>query len=973
MYTLEDFSFFGNKENIQIKHSISDKVKKEEDKIKIVSDGCLRFSHLNVRSLCSKFDVFSELIADEDYDIVGLSETWLHSGINDSDLYIEGYNIIRKDRGSRGGGVAFYVKNSLKFKILSTPPSNSSLEHLWIHLKVQDKNLCLGSLYRPPNTNLNSCIHDLENTLIEFIPNYDYVVFAGDLNVDFCNIPNTGYSYLSNFFNKYGLHQLVTDPTHVTDSSKTLIDLIISSNKSICTITDVATVDHISDHCLVYTLLSFPKIRSLIFYRSYRNFKKFNSENFSDDISSIDWSTFYSIENVNGLVDFFNSKVQHIFDIHAPITRSRITKSPSPWISENLRLLIKFRKKALSKYKKFKTTSNWEDYRNLRNFVTMTIRNEKKSYLRHIFETDPKGFWKTLKYLNINNSPKASPDSVGSPSEFNQYYLTCVPSVDLGNNSFIEDTYKDQFHDNSANEFNFAEVDSESITKIISQLTSNAKGLDGMDLRMLLLILPHLTDEILFIINTALKSNVFPLKWKAANIIPVPKISNPTKICEFRPISLLPILSKVLEKVMQEQLTNYFNTHDVFSLCQSGFRSFHSTTTALLKVSDDILTAEDKGENTVLILLDYSKAFDTLDHNILLLKLRYFGLSENAIKLMKSYLTDRVQRVVIGEKSSEFLNNKKGVFQGSILGPSLFTVYTADFAKSIKFCSIHQFADDIQIYFSFPSKNTCIAVNQINTDLQVIVEVSKSHGLLLNGSKTQMILFGKNRNAIIGNEDFSIKIDNNLLTPIDSARNLGLYFDSRLRFDYHISTLIQKSYRKLHTLYMNKDYLTTNIKLRLCETLILSAIAYCDTVYWPALTSNDKRSLQKIQNSCLKFSYGKRKYDHVTPLLDQSEWFTLDERYVIHMSSLTYKLMFYGIPKYLTLKLIRNCDVHSRETRHKWRFSIPKHKSSKFQRSFSYNSVKIFNSLPPTICSSCSVSSFKKAIKKFIYEKREHP
>lgn len=922
------------------------------------------FAHFNIRSLCSAFGLFSDFVLEEEYDIVGLSETWLHTGIPDSGVSIPGYDILRKDRNGRGGGVAFYYKNSLKCKILTLPPSTSHLEQIWVSVKVQGKHMCLGSLYRPPDANLSHCINDLEAAVTSFLPNYNCVLFGGDLNVDFSNNLNNGYNIASRFLTKYGLYQVINSATRVTDNSQSLLDIIVTSSRDIVKTSDVIRMDNISDHCLVNCTLKINKTRPKISFRTYRDFSEFNFDYFINDLFTIDWDYLYTLTDVNTMVNFFNKNVTAVFNIHAPVKTSRFTKSLNPWITDNIKLMIKLRKKALSKYKKAKTEAAWKEYKDLRNFVTIAIRNEKRAYLQHKFRVDPRGFWKTLKILNVNSKPSPNPAGFASSDTFNRFFIDSVPSTNITNNTFITNNYDGQIFENVREKFQFSTVTEEQIQKIVYNFKSNAKGTDEIDLKMLSLITPYLTGYMTFIINNCLTSTTVPLIWKKANVIPIPKMDTPSEITNFRPISILSTFSKILERVVGHQLKEYFMSNQILSPTQSGFRRHHSTSTTLLKVSDDLYRACDLGKNSCLLLLDYSKAFDTLDHNVLITKLKFFGLSSDSIEFLKSYLLERSQRVVLGSSISEYLPVNRGVPQGSILSPLLFSVYTSDFRKFLKSCSTHQYADDTQIYHSFLLKDMQDAAAAINEDLRIVSEYSKAHGLVLNAGKTQMLIFGKQREVLLDN--LNIKIDNQYVNSSDSARNLGVIMDCQLRFDKHVSYLLQKGYGKLKILYLHKDYLPRDIKLKLCDTLILSALSYADIVFWPALFERDKESLQKLQNNCLRFSYGAQRFDHVTPLYIASRWLKLNNRFTIHFATMVHKILISGNPVYLREKLVHGYNIHQRATRHSHHLTVPRHGSVMFRRSFSYNAAKIYNMLPPLIKAKPSIPAFKTALKYFI-------
>ena len=427
-------------------------------------------------------------------------------------------------------------------------------------------------------------------------------------------------------------------------------------------------------------------------------------------------------------------------------------------------------------------------------------------------------------------------------------------------------------------------------------------------------------------------------------------------------------MSKILEKVVNEQLNQHFLQSKALPSTQSGFRKAHSTTTALLNVTDDLLRAQDEGKNSCLVLLDFSKAFDTLNHSILLTKLKFYGLGASSLKFIESYLNGRSQRVLLPGSTSDFVSVSRGVPQGSILGPLLFTIYTADFSSHLNFCKSHQYADDMQIYFSFT--NTDIHPSgHINDDLAIISKLTAAHDLILNSKKTQMMVFGRNKETVANNLNIILNG-----VPINSSlvcKNLGVFLDTDLRFEHHISHLLQKSFTKLKTLYIHKDILPLHIRLRLCESLIVSYLDYANVLYWPALTLASRNSLQKLQNSCIRFSYGLRKFDHVTPSFIAAGWFYLAERYRIHLSTLVYKINKEKEPVYLYEKLVRGHDVHNRVTRHNNLFRIPRHSTAAFQRCFTYNAIKIGNNLPLSLKVCSSIGSFKVNIKKVVMGDRD--
>lgn len=236
-------------------------------------------------------------------------------------------------------------------------------------------------------------------------------------------------------------------------------------------------------------------------------------------------------------------------------------------------------------------------------------------------------------------------------------------------------------------------------------------------------------------------------------------------------------MSKVFEKLLEKQITVYVNCYDILPTCQSGFRPGHSCASALSAVVDDVLAAADSSKLTCLILLDFSRAFDTVNHKLLSLILEHLGFNNAATSLITNYLLHRCQEVIVHNKVSSTLPLHTGVPQGSILGPLLFTLYTSKLHTCLKFCSYHLYADDTQVYLTFERNELPSASDRINSDLDRIVNFSIQHNLHINVNKTSAILFGRNHDELVTN-NFSIKINNTALAFSKSVRNLGLSVDS---------------------------------------------------------------------------------------------------------------------------------------------------------------------------------------------------
>ena len=447
--------------------------------------------------------------------------------------------------------------------------------------------------------------------------------------------------------------------------------------------------------------------------------------------------------------------------------------------------------------------------------------------------------------------------------------------------------------------FSFKLITCDEILEFLHSIKTKAVGADGLSINMILYCCPFILPYLTHIINFCIEKNKFPTCWKLAHILPLPKTKSPTEITDLRPISILPVLSKLIEKVLNLQIRKHLATFEILPDTQSGFRPNHGCATALLGVTDDILTAVDNNQLTAVVLLDYSKAFDRINHRLLLAILHYYGFSENALAMMHSYISDRRQQVKLEGAFSSSVNVSSGVPQGSILGPLLFIIYTSNFNSYVKFCKSHCYADDYQLYLSFSHTDLVDACTKINADLETLLLASKNHSLTINPLKSTVLFFGKKLQRNQNLPDLRILINDEPLNIVNSARNLGLHIDYLLRYNQHINNCIRKAYANLKQLFGSRSLLNQRTKAILCDSLVLSHFNFADVVYHSCLTKSDALRIQRVQNSCARYIFGIRKYQSISHKIKELKWFTMEERRILHSCCLFHKVIKTGIPKYL--------------------------------------------------------------------------
>ncbi|KAL5252011.1 hypothetical protein ACHWQZ_G014978 [Mnemiopsis leidyi] len=409
----------------------------------------------------------------------------------------------------------------------------------------------------------------------------------------------------------------------------------------------------------------------------------------------------------------------------------------------------------------------------------------------------------------------------------------------------------------------------EKLESIIKALPNKSSLLDPIPMWLFKHCLPELLPVVHYIVNESLRTGKFPSALKEASIRP--GLKKPSldvdELKNYRPISNLTYLSKILEKVVHEQLYTFIDSNNMFSSFQSGYRKNHSCETAVTKIHNDILMMIDKKENVVLLLLDLSAAFDTINHRLLLNKLqRLYGINDVAINWLSSYLSNRSYKVVVNQKSSGECLLKIGVPQGSILGPLLFILYTKDLESIVtKFgFTIHLYADDTQIYFAFDVHSDSPDMQAIDLCCSEVKKWMATNFLKLNEDKTEFIEIGPYVSPIT-----SLRIAGTELKPVDKAKNLGFLFDHQMNLDAQINAVSQVCYMNQRDLTKIGSKLSHDLKVQMVHSNILCFVDYCNSVYGK-LSEKNIQKLQKIQNNAVRFIfglYGKKKNEAVLPYL----------------------------------------------------------------------------------------------------------
>ena len=589
----------------------------------------------------------------------------------------------------------------------------------------------------------------------------------------------------------------------------------------------------VSDHHLVYTAyaVSKPKYIPKIIYR--RDSKNFLLENFRSDADATHWENVYFVDTLDDKVCVLENNILNLMDKHFPVREIRVTHRPAPWLNANINTLRNKRDKLKIKYNKCRNPAVHINYKQTKNQITSLSRKAKLQYFDSAINCivgNTKEYWAALKRLQVVDS-ECDTGVICSAEDLNSTFVS--NNNDFVDPDFVASEVASILETTVLSTFNFSMVSEVDVIKALRSISTNASGVDGISAKFIKLCIPYVAPVLTHIVNCSLESGIFPSRWKFATVKPIKKCLNPLSPSDYRPISILPAMSKVLEKLVCSQIVKYLNLNNLMDCYQSGFRSQHSTATALLKVTDDLFQGIDESKISLLVLIDYSKAFDRVNHNILLAKMESLGISNSAIHWFTSYLSNRTQRVVVDSDSSSWITLANGVPQGSILGPLLFTILVSDIHKYISSGKHHMYADDVQVYHQTTVENLPETISSVNENLIQISKFSSNNLLKINPNKSNFIIVGSHRSMSKVNQIYlpPIYLDGTPIERLHFARNLGITFDEVLSWRRHISVTIGKAYASLKMLSRFKKFLSFKSKKLLCNAIVLSHFNYCDVLF----------------------------------------------------------------------------------------------------------------------------------------------
>lgn len=926
---------------------------------------------LNGRSLIANKDEILHFLTTRNSTILCVSEARTTEDIEDWEIGAKGYNLVRCDSDSRfTGGVVVYIKSGVNFKIKEKYAVQRGYWFLLIEVVINKAVVMLGCVYRSPNSPCVQFLDFLEDLLTNVINQHkgDFLI-TGDFNIDW-NSDSCYSKRLKQIINDAGCKQLINEYTRVTDTSNTIVDLVISNNKKLSCYVLNDTI--ITDHKIINIELGknmVSKCNSIVIRP-----KEYDQQLLRQQLTDLVFNFNFREYDIDKKYDEFYVTFMQIIEDRMPKKEIIIrTGKCSRWFNGTILKAIKERDYSYKKFLVSKDMKDWDQYKLLRNKTVQVLKSEKKSYYERTIEDykyDPKNMWKTLKILIT----KSESDDFGEIIFENKKTDVKTEIVEEFNNFYIESTNKIvntivpvqrvfQFAqcNNGMQDFQLLSIDE--LGKLIGGMPNKGSP-DEIHMALLKENFDVIASVLINLVNTSLEFGVIPNRLKLSTIVPIRKVSNTKKVEEFRPVNMLPAVEKILETVVYIQLLKFIEENKILSKYQSGFREGYSCETAFQFLLNKWKSAIDNDMAVNVVFLDLKRAFETVDRERLLLKLRKYGFRGNVLLWLENYLNDRKQMVKCKEIVSSAKEINLGVPQGSVLGPLLFILYINDVELTLEKCNIHMFADDTIVYIEGRDLRNNVEI--INKELNDVNDWLRLNRLKLNANKTKAIIISNEvQYRLFKQTNLKIEIDHQEIEVVDQFKYLGFIVDRQLKFKEHIDYICKKISKKLGILYRCSSFISLKTRLTIYNSIVLPHFIYSASIISMA-TQGELNRLQVLQNRGMRTILQCNRYAHVDNMLQKLNWIDIRKLVKVQVLTFIHKIRIGLHPDYFA-ELMMSCDdVHNHQTRNKNNFYLEAKNKKTTQNSIFFKGVREYNKLPNSIKGSITIAKFKKYIIEFL-------
>ena len=940
--------------------------------------------HFNARSLPKNHDSIVNLLKllQFDFDVICLSETWLKDS---GEMYsIPNYSFVNKNRRLRaGGGVGIYINNNVHYISRSDVSISDTLgDSVFIEIPIEGKkNVVLGVIYKPPDTNCAQFIEAFDNVISTLVLENKSIYIMGDFNLDLLKYSEN--NNIKQFFNVMCSNMclpIISRPTRITRSSATLLDNIITNQMERPMHRGIIYSD-VSDHLPIFQISNLnPTSDRLLHAKSNNTCRVITKEKinaFQEELSKYNWSNVLNQDDPDIAYNYFSSVLSTLYDKYFPLKRVKSAKRKlNPWMTSGLLKSVCYKNKLYRKFLKRPSQINELAYKTFRNKLNFLIRKVKSDYYEKKFIACKNDITRTWKVINsilnkkqrdkiggrMNCNGKMSDDSHTIANSFNDYFVNVGPNLD---NKLPQcETHYNKFMKKSFPNTMFLYPTTEhEIIDIVKLLKNNsAPGVDDFSTSVIKHVIEQLSKPLCHIYNQSLNLGIFPTKLKIARVTPIYKSGDKCLLNNYRPISVLSCFSKILERIVYKRLINFLNHNNILSDSQYGFRNKYSTSLALINIANKIVDAFEENSFLIGIFIDLSKAFDTINHNILLAKLNYYGIRGTANNWFHSYLTKRFQCTRYKSCTSDLKEIVCGVPQGSLLGPLLFILYINDLSTATNLFSYILYADDTNIICSDQNINSLC--KKVNENLAKISEWFHSNRLSVNTKKCNYMLFS-NRLRNVDLSHFHVQLNNINIPRVETTKFLGVHLDSNLTWRSHISE-IQTKVSKNVGVMSKLSYMLPKYALRMLYcTLVLPFFSYCNLV-WANTFPTSLKQLNALQNKAIRIISHVQPRIHAKPLYQELNLLTMNNIMKYQQAIFIYQCVNGLLPTQFSNMFAFTQDNYNYRTRSSLsrQLIIPRHRTLSFQYNIRYSGPKVWNDLPLIIKSAPTLQIFKSKLKK---------
>ncbi len=870
--------------------------------------------NLNCCSLNNKFNSFCAFLTQlsRQPDIICLTESWLTA--NNNVLQIPGYNFYNFPRGSRGGGIALYVRSGFDAFIVGINFVPSSFEVGMLQLRVSGSNSFISFLgiYRPPSNSKDDFLDEFER-LMQSVPHgvSDYIIVSGDFNIDLLDI-NQYSCGLLNLMLSFNLFPSIFKPTHAVTENASLIDNIFANFPTV--LHSGVITEQFSKHLPVFALYKLPDpiigiVRNInTSYKTVRYLTKSGIELSRQDLLQSDWSFITDTSCVDDDYNTFINIIINTFDRRLPlkyISTSETKTNTKSWITQGIRKSCKQKSKLYKKV--IKGNYPMENYILYRNKLNQLIKRCKADYYLNIISNNVKNSkiaWDVVNELLGKNQRKLDMPIDLDCNKINAFFTSLGPNAI--NSLPPKVNYTVNVKNACKNSFVLLDTNADEVISVVRNLISKKScGLDGISTVMLKHVIDIIASPLSKIINKSFNCGIVPSTLKRSRVIPIYKSGNKDDLINYRPISLLPVISKVFEKLVYIRMISFIDKNKILSNCQFGFRANHSTSHAIIRLTDLISSYLDKSEKVAGIFLDISKAFDSLDQDILLQKLDAYGFRGPIYHWLKSFIKNRFQCVVYNSVQSNFLSLSHGVAQGSTLGPLLFLLYINDLPDVSNNCDFILFADDTTVLFH--DKNSNQLAIDINKELKLISEWFIVNRLALNLKKTCAVPFFVKKPLLLQ----PIYISNTLIPSVNYTKFLGIIIDSQLSWSLHVNFICNKLSQCVYMMRVCAANVPLHVRKQMYFAFAQSFINYGIECWGNTMNDNLNRILV-LQKRIVRSMYFLHPLTHCAPYAAKANILFVNDLYYFHLCILAFKVFRkLPMPDNISLKFHRPITGHN--------------------------------------------------------------